>query len=122
MYAEPKLWEFAANNYLQLAVGDKPHNFSQKMLTNQIRHGAKHFGNLLYYASPENFALIIEKNPLSFTPAMTSYAQKSIIGKAVSKTMQLGGSLHIMLHLVEAASTNWNTVLFAPIFAKAAGL
>ena len=122
MYAVPQIWEFAEKNYLQVAVEDKPQNFSQKMLTNQVRHGPEHFGNLLYHASPENFALIIENNPLSFTAAMTSGEQKSIIGTAVSKTMQLGGSLHIMLHLVESASTNWHTVLFAPIFAEAAGL
>jgi len=122
MICEPALWGYAANNYLQVAVSDKPANFAQKMLTNQIRFGSLHFGNLLQHASPENFALVIKNNPSSFPPAMSLDEQKSVIGKAVSKTMQLGGSLHVMLHLVDTASTNWHAILIGPLFAAAAGL
>ncbi len=122
MIMEPTLWEYSKAGFLKVAVSDKPANFSQKMLTNQKCFGNLHFGNLLFHASPENFALVIKKNPSSFSPEMNLDMQKKIIGEAVSKTMQLGGSLHIMLHLVETASTNWHDAIFGPLFAAAAGL
>ena len=53
----------------------------------------------------------------------TAEEQVKIIGEQTSKTMPLGGSLHVIgLHMVEKCATNWHDVLFAPLFCKAAGL